>query len=408
MVTGKELVTKASSNRFTRCVNIAAEIAGLLVQIRGRPRFIDVIAVAAKSLDIGLRIREELVINTSGNPWDHFGLYKDNSSWTVLPNVFLSVLMPRVGKRKQITRNFDEKGPCAWEGEAQGIKVGWVAAGEQVDIAFVAREQEDKLAELVREAVWAIISTGHAVLKDGGLVADELEPARVVRTTIVKETHELVEAFLKVGERQSYLLVGDPGTGKTTAIQHVARALNLRSLRIPLGKLSEHRSRKSNSPTTAGESWTLGAVVAIAKPDILIVDDIDRADIRTQAELLEFVDSGRFSAKAFLASANDIRHIIPPLRRPERFDEHLSVPPLSLSERAELLGDLDKDVAGEMEGWPICYVAYYSKLVRVLGREKARAKIPELKKRISSALEVPKTPFNGSGNGLDHSFVAVR
>ena len=125
-------------------------------------------------------------------------------------------------------------------------------------------------------------------------------------------------------------------------------------------------------------------------PDILIIDDIDRASQQTQNELLEFVDSGRCSARIFIASANDVQNIIAPLRRPERFDEHIHVPPLSLEEREQLLGDDDRDVAGEMEGWPISYVAYYSKLVRVLGRERARFKISEMKQRITETHPVLK------------------
>jgi hypothetical protein len=391
--------SKLSINRLTRCVNIASELAGLLVQIRGRPRVIDVLAIAAKGLDISLRIREELVVVTSHNPWEHFGLNKGSSSWAMVPSLFLPVLMSRVGKRKQATRGFEEKAACAWEGEVQGIRVGWIALGEQVDVAFVARDQVEQLEELIRAAVWALIPSGHAVLKDGGLVQDELEPTCVVRTDLVANTFELVEAFLKAGEHQSYLIVGDPGTGKTTAIQHVARALNLRSLRIPLGKLTEYRNQAGPVPQGVGERWTIGALVTVTRPDILIIDDIDRADSRTQNELLEFVDVAKRLTRAFIASANDIRHVIPPLRRPERFDEHITVPSLSMLELEKILGELEKDVALQMEGWPIAYVTYYLKLVRVRGREKARSAIPSLQRRIIDANDVPELPMTGHYDG---------
>ena len=367
------------NSRLTRCVNIAAELAGILVQIRGRPRLLDMVAISAKLVDVGLRIREEVAYTNVDSAWGYFNYDRHDSPWKLISSIFIPLLRARIEKARQVTRNTGEKPSAGWEGEVRGIRVGWITDGNKFDAMFVAREQAPLINDIIREAAWARIPSGHAVMRDAGLVDDPLEPARVVRTAIVRETQAIVQAFLGAGERHSCLLIGAPGTGKSTAIQHLARSTGLRSLRIPLSAL-----RSPDQPRSF-DDWTLDTVVAAMRPDILILDDIDRAAKQTQNELLEFVDSGRCSARVFIASANDIQNVIAPLRRPERFDEHLHVPALSIDEREQLLGDEDRDVAGEMDGWPISYVAYYSKLVRVLGRDRARAKIPEMQQRIAEA-----------------------
>lgn len=371
-------------SRLARCVNIAAELAGLLVQIRGKPRLLDVVAISAKLVDVGLRIREEVSYSGADNAWGHFSYDRPGSPWKLVSSIFVPLLRARIEKPRQVTRGANDKALTGWEGEIRGLRVGWILNGEKIDALFVDREQASSLCNVISDAAWALIPSGHAVMRDTGLADDPLEPARVVRTAIVQETQEIAKAFLDAGERHSCLLIGAPGTGKSTAIQHLARSTGLRSIRIPLSTL-----RPPNRPQSF-DDWTLDSVVAAMRPDILIIDDIDRASQQTQNELLEFVDSGRCSARIFIASANDVQNIIAPLRRPERFDEHIHVPPLSLEEREQLLGDDDRDVAGEMEGWPISYVAYYSKLVRVLGRERARFKISEMKQRITETHPVLK------------------
>lgn len=109
---------------------------------------------------------------------------------------------------------------------------------------------------------------------------------------------------------RSYLLVGPPGTGKSTAAAAVCRALGLRLLRVA----------PSGHQTTF-----LRWLVSNLQPDVILLDDYDRTlpKNRDLSDTLSWLSDVRSSGVIVIMTANDISTAPPALLRPGRVDEIL-------------------------------------------------------------------------------------
>jgi hypothetical protein len=376
---------RGSLQRIARIVSIVSEMATLMVQVRGRPKLLDILALSTKAVDIGFKIHSEVMMSQE-NPWLYFGSGKGRG-WITIPSIFKRQLVPLVTSHKQVTKVVgDGVVDVAWEGDVLGIKVGWIGdeKGDKVSTAFVEEERLNDLLPILRNRVWASVQSNHAVLTEFGLEDDKIVSDALISTNLIESLTHRVHSFLKSGEPRSYLIVGGPGTGKTTSIQHIARSVDgFKSLRIPLAELTQIKDR---GPHGAGEGVPpISFIVDFAMPDVLIIDDIDRASKNVQDEFLAFMDANKKSVKVLLASANRIKKVTAALRRPERFDEHVNVPELDEEAARGILGSEYESVYGLMKQWPITYLLEYMKRVRTLGSEQARKEIGGLQARLDMA-----------------------
>jgi ATPase family associated with various cellular activities (AAA) len=123
---------------------------------------------------------------------------------------------------------------------------------------------------------------------------------------------------------RAYLLVGPPGTGKSTAVANVCQDLGLRLLRV--------------SPS-ASSTVTLRMLVETMRPDILLLDDYDRALPRGHelSDALAWLTDVRANGVIVVMTANSVTKMPEALVRPGRIDEVLWFGEPCLDARYEVL-----------------------------------------------------------------------
>lgn len=137
--------------------------------------------------------------------------------------------------------------------------------------------------------------------------------------------------MLADGLSSTYLLVGPPGTGKTTFAVRLADQLKQRVLRVDA------------SGFTASGVRGLSFILDGLKPDMVIVDDIDRAPelAATMASLLTALSDlrAKHPKLTVILTANDESKLDEALLRPGRVDEIVDfAAPTPAERRALFLG----------------------------------------------------------------------
>ena len=124
-----------------------------------------------------------------------------------------------------------------------------------------------------------------------------------------------LKKFQDKGLNRGSLLIGEPGTGKTTFAAAVARHLD--------GRLLTIEAKSLNRVMDSG--FELGKLVTIVDPKVILFDDMDRMEGLDNlfGEIERLNRSRRDSPILHLASVNDIKKVPNALRREGRFDDKL-------------------------------------------------------------------------------------
>ena len=141
--------------------------------------------------------------------------------------------------------------------------------------------------------------------------------------------------FHRLGMRRSILLQGPSGCGKTTFCCHAARELSSRTLKIDGTCLS----------SLSSSQWE--NLLATLRPEMLIVDDIDRIkalnNYSTQSEL-QFFEERHCPVPFTLFTSNDYSRLPSALRRPGRIDQIIEFDEPSTHIRRQIVSDLAQRV----------------------------------------------------------------
>lgn len=131
-----------------------------------------------------------------------------------------------------------------------------------------------------------VVGTRHDIVDEGPLIDDLEQEFRSSRID---------------NETRVWLLVGKPGTGKTTAIQHLANRLDVRFMHLSYNTLESMKFEEC----------------LMAKPDFLLLDDFDQLHVSICKEILDRI--GNLRIPCFI-TANKMAKFDDRVLRPERID----------------------------------------------------------------------------------------
>lgn len=377
--------------RVVRVVSLVSEIAEMLIFLREKPRAIDYFAIGTKSFSIACKICDEFMdCGEDFYAYDYFvgtSHLKSAETWRPLPPSFIKCVENSIVNKRTISRirnmpnGVEVVSSHAWLADLSGFKVGVITKGEKgrVEAMFVQSDDFEEIKLVVADHFWSKVGGNFLTIVDEEITLD-LNKNEFVCSNLVNDTKCLVKSYLDAGINNNYVIVGEPGTGKTCAVKEIVSSLGLRVLRLPLGVLSGNNLRR------ADEQFSLEAFCEIARPEVIIIDDLDRAPTYIQNQMLDFIDNHSTNVKILIATVNNMKKLIAPLRRPGRFSEHIHVPPLELEFIEGLLGE-QKHVAHLMLDWNVAFVTQFVRMVGALGSEKAIAGIPSLDKRLAYSRE---------------------
>lgn len=123
-----------------------------------------------------------------------------------------------------------------------------------------------------------------------------------------------VKTFISENVARSFMLVGEPGTGKSSFALAVARNISNRILKIDPNMAHKFSSTEFDF------------LIDNLKPDVLIFDDFDRAAMMNESHQLLFLLENlkhRFPKMVVFATVNYFEKLDKALVRPGRFDEIL-------------------------------------------------------------------------------------
>lgn len=120
-------------------------------------------------------------------------------------------------------------------------------------------------------------------------------------------------AFREQGLRRSVLLQGPPGCGKSTFCRHAADELSARTLMLTPEFYESLRCA----------AWR--SIVEILRPEMVIVDDVDRVSATKLETKLQLFEEGYCAVPYVLFTTNDHTKLPAPMRRPGRIDQIIEV-----------------------------------------------------------------------------------
>lgn len=365
------------ARKLTTYLKLAADVAGIVMDLRDNPSRKDWYSVALRSANVGLTWFNDR--KKAGRPrgtWEFFN--DDGRGWSTFPREFkLAVTLS--AKDLVVAEEYldsDVKHPFACLAKLDQEVVGWVVDNGQVtDGPYYRSDRQAETFSALSKIIWKNLAGKHLLYAPDGLVLDTLSSQAAIPTENMDKILDRMMKFLKANEARSYLFIGAPGTGKSLTIQWLTKVLNLTSVRVDLGVLSADADSRGGSVTASLET-----MLRMLRPDVMILDDLDRIEVN--ATMLAILERARENCKIVIASANHLGALTGAATRPGRFDDILTFDKLDIEVIRSILGEF-KSLASKVEHLPAAYVTEFARRCRVLGKAQALKDLEELTLRAS-------------------------
>lgn len=368
--------------RIVDYVKLAADVASIVMDLRDNPTRMDWFSAGCRAMGTGLGWWQEKSKIPSRGVYDYFtdDEYKRRGeAWTEFPGEYKMLVLDTVKKLRVAEEwlDSDTSTPYVCLANLGSEVVGWAASAENAPLSgpyYKSAREEETYAELGKLA-WAKLGSKHAMFDGDHLLIDPLHNGDGIAATMqMDDMLRRVQRYLKAKINRSYLLTGAPGTGKSVATRWLIGVLGMTSVRVNVGVLNEN----------ASVVGSLTRALRILKPDVLILDDLDRVEV--DAEVLSFLEMARQMCRLVVATANHPSALSGACLRPGRLDELIQFECLDRVVVDQLLGEF-ADLAEDVADLPAAYVVEFANRCKVLGREEAQAGLDTLRDRAEETSE---------------------
>jgi len=355
-----------------KTISAASSLVSALVLLRDKPRTLDWLAIGLSVTNVGITIHSEA---KKYNKVDPYGFYDPEYHEMIAPamrKIFVDLaenitVLTNIGSVDLIS------------GEIDNITICWRKANNSLDFGpFFNKEDRDRIYNSIGEKMWESIGKKNATLTEDQMIGpiDENLGFEVQETSALLSLKKRATKFLDAGVTRSFLLEGEPGTGKTSAILYLINELGLTSFRTAVSELRGAAWQSENNVTKSLE----GILMAL-KPDVLVLDDIDRGYLG-QDGLLKLFEVARSHCRLIIATANNKKSIVGAMLRVGRFDDHIAFEGVDSEVIKSMLEEEDWELVPRMKTWPIAYIQNYIVSKKVLGRDVAVDEMKSIEERI--------------------------
>lgn len=264
--------------------------------------------------------------------------------------------------------------------DVDGMKMGYVYNTKlnSADSLYVGVDDVANAKDFIKKALWSQHNQSSLVMRHNRKTMVYNNEPRIIFEAddafnpLPSDRATVYAAYLKrcldAGVTRSVMFYGPPGTGKSTMSRTVVEELKLRSFRIRVEDIGYT------------ENSVIFEAIAIFQPDVIILDDFDRA--HNQAQLLETLEFFKRHVKLVIATVNDRASLDEAILRPGRFDELVYVDRMEEPVVRKMLGDY-QDAYEVVKDWPIAFIEEYCTRRRFMSKEETETSLNELLTRVA-------------------------
>lgn len=387
----KQAKRKKVIESIKKTIEISSSIANTILMLKEKPKAWDYASVGISLANVALKVQKEIAHlsdldpRTFFDPAEHY-LIPFSLRKAILSLASGTTILIESGKNRLI------------RGFILDHEVYWVERDNIKENPFCKLSSKDKIIEAIGDILWKHVDSDNVLFSKAGLLeaSDESLNFDFVETKSLKTVEKRISMFMDDETPRAYLLEGPPGTGKSSAVMYLINKLGLKSLRTTLG----HLAMGSNS--YGEESYTslnLEMLLRALRPDLIIIDDIDRSYHVREEEMLKIFEVMRKYCRVIVATCNNKNYMIGAMLRVGRFDDLFTIKYIDVEVVKELLDEDDHDLAERFTKWPIAYIQNYKTVKRVMGKKQARSELDDIEARI---LQIEKkTNTNEKASGIN-------
>lgn len=337
--------------RVLQTANNLSEIGEAFLSARGKLRKIDYLAIATKAVHAGMSIFNTWASKDMINLAEYFN--QPGTEWKLVPYMASLHAFENRDIEERIVHShkrvrYGKINSAAWTAVVEGIEIGWTGPPDQVNVPpYIWSKTPEQIRNLAARRLWDRAGSDKIIRVSADKISPHQVDISIYETQFLKDLEWRIRKFLESNISRAFLLNGEPGCGKSACTTYLTHKLGFCGVIVKaVDFLTGH----------IGAANVSGADLAeMLRPDVLIVNDVDRLTEADQVALLDVFDSAKSFAKLIFATTNHYRDLIEPLRRPGRLDDLIHVPLLSLEEIEHIAPSL-KEHTSKMLGWPVVYV----------------------------------------------------
>lgn len=310
-------------------------------------------------------------------PYEHF-----SRGWCQFMPEIKSIVLDIIKDYEYVDLRSNEDECAARIHNFHGFSIGYVAQDNPIrndEITIWIKGDVDVLQEaenVMYDVVWKRFKSDHVVLQSPPVLMGDstlnfmIDDVEHRGSALLDEYVNYANLCLAKNLNRSFLFYGPPGTGKSTLMRGMIAKLGLRSFRVNL----------SNVKGVIVNSSTIVRAVEIFKPDVLIIDDLDR--LGSHDNLLSLMETFHQKFKFILVSANNLNQFDEAMLRPGRFDHLIEVRSLDFDVVRGVLGSELVDYVERVKFWPVKFIEELRNRFEVQTPEQFKLSFLELKERV--------------------------